>query len=181
MINTPRLVIRQFQETDYEDLFEYLSDPAIYLFEPGEPITLDQAKELAKKRSQGTIFWAVVLKNTQKMVGHLYFDQTEPKDFLTWELGYIFNPAFQNKGYATESTNALVRYSFDHFGTHRVVAHCNPNNIASWKVLEKIGMRKEGYFRKNVYLKNKPDGSPLWVDSFEYAILNDDFYPQSNE
>ncbi len=174
MINTSRLLIRQFQEQDYNSLFDYLSNPTVYRFEPGEPISLEKAKELTLERSQGTDFWAVILKSEQKLVGHLYFKQTEPKEFLTWELGYIFNPAFHNKGYATESAYELVHYGFIHFGIHRLIAHCNPENVASWKVLEKIGMRREGFFRKNVFFRRNVDGSPVWVDSFEYAILKED-------
>ena len=174
MITTQRLLIRPFLEQDCDSLYEYLSDPGIYEFEPGEPISLEQARAVTLERSRGTIFWAVVLQETQKMVGHLYFMQTEPPEFLTWELGYIFNPRFQNNGYASEAAAALIHYGFEHLGIHRVMAHCNPNNIASWRVLEKIGMRREGYFRKNVFFNLAEDGSPLWVDTFEYAILNED-------
>lgn len=155
MINTSRLLIRQFQSQDHISLFEYLSNPSIYRFEPGEPISLEQAKELTLERAQGNDFWAVILKSDQKMVRHLYFKQTEPKEFLTWELGYIFNPAFHNSGYAAESAYQLIYYGFKHFGIHRVTAHCNPENVASWRVLEKIGMRREGHFRKNVFFSNK--------------------------
>ncbi len=173
-IYTPRLLIRQFQEQDYASLFEYLSNPVIYRFEPGEPISLEKARALTLERSQGADFLAVILEDTQKLVGHLFFKQIEPKEFLTWELGYIFNPAFQGQGYATESADALIRYGFEHLGIHRVIAHCNPENITSWKVLEKIGMKREGYFRKNVFFHTQPDGSPLWTDSCEYAILKED-------
>jgi [ribosomal protein S5]-alanine N-acetyltransferase len=174
MINTSRLLIRQFQAQDDTSLYEYLSDPGIYRFEPGEPISLEKVKEMTLERAQGNDFWAVVLKSTQEMVGHLYFQQTEPRKLLTWELGYIFNPRFHNQGYATESAAALVRYGFDHFGIHRVVARCNPENIASWKVLEKIGMRREAFFRQNVFFRTAPDESPLWLDTFEYAILKEE-------
>ena len=87
MIETSRLTIRPFQEQDCDSLFEYLSDPGIYKYEPGEPITRDEARKLTLERSRSTIFWAVVLRYNQKMVGHLYFQQTEPLEFLTWELG----------------------------------------------------------------------------------------------
>jgi len=69
MINTSRLLIRHFQEQDSKSLFEYLSNPSVYRFELGEPISLE--------RAQGTNFWAVILKSTQVMVGHLYFTQTD--------------------------------------------------------------------------------------------------------
>jgi [ribosomal protein S5]-alanine N-acetyltransferase len=174
MIESPRLTLRPFQAEDYEALFDYLSNPAVYRFEPGEPISLEDARKLALKRAQSNEYWAVVLKSEQILVGHLYFAQTEPKDLLTWELGYIFNPAYHNQGYATESARALIEYGFEHFGIHRVFAHCNPENIASWRVLEKIGMRREGHFREYIYFRKGPDGKPLWTDTFEYAILKDD-------
>ena len=174
MIQTPRLLIRPFQEQDNDSLYEYLSDPGVYKYEPGEPMTREEVRKLTLERSQGTVFWAVVLRDTQKMVGHLYFQQTEPLEFQTWELGYIFNPRFQNQGYASESAAALIRYGFEHWGIHRVMAHCNPENIASWRVLEKIGMHREGYFRRNVFFKTEADGAPIWVDTFEYAMLRHD-------
>ncbi len=174
MINTSRLLIRQFQEQDYISLFEYLSNPIVYRFEPGEPISLEKARVLTVERVPKTEFWAVVLRDAQKLVGHLYFKQIDPKEFLTWELGYIFNPAFQGKGYATEAAYALIRYGFENLGIHRVIAHCNPENVASWRVLEKIGMKREGHFRKNVFFHTAPDGSPLWIDTYAYAILKED-------
>jgi RimJ/RimL family protein N-acetyltransferase len=177
MIHTSRLLIRQFTEQDYKSLFEYLSNPSIYIYEPGEPISLEAAREIAKKRSQNNDFWAVILNNTGELVGHIFFKQTEPAEFLTWELGYIFNPVFQNKGYATESSNALIPYGFKHWGIHKVVANCNPENIASWRVLEKIGMAREGLIRKNVYFKRDDDGNPKWTDTLTYGILKDDIEP----
>jgi ribosomal-protein-alanine N-acetyltransferase len=54
-----------------------------------------------------------------------------------------------------------------------VVAHCNPENIASWRVMEKIGMRREGYFHKNIFFSRDADGTPIWLDTYEYAILKE--------
>ena len=72
MIDTPRLLIRPFQEQDGHALFEYLSDPSVYRFEPGEPVSLDQAKELAAERSKGTDFWAVILKSNQALTAFVF-------------------------------------------------------------------------------------------------------------
>ena len=174
MIQTSRLVIRPFKEQDAKSLFDYLSNPAIYRYEPGEPITLEAAGELAKKRSQTSDYWAVILKSTQQLVGHLFFMQIEPTEFLTWELGFIFNPAFHNNGYATESARALILYGFEHWGIHKVMANCNPENAASWLVLEKIGMRREGLIRKNIFFRKDEQGNPIWTDTFTYGILKED-------
>ena len=110
MIETNRLFIRRFEVTDYSDLYEYLSDPAIYLFEPGKPITLSEAKALAIQHSKGNDFFTVVLKQSNKMIGHIYFKHIEPKERLTWELGYIFNPAYQQQGNASEACAAITDY-----------------------------------------------------------------------
>ena len=174
MVPTARLLIRRFRPEDASSLFAYLSDPVIYRYEPGEPISLEEAREMAFDRSFGSDFWAVALKDTDQLVGHLYFAQTMPKELLTWELGYIFNPAFQGQGFATEASTALIRYGFEHWDIHRVVAHCNPENIASWRVMEKVGMRREGYFRKNIFFERDHSGNPLWLDTYEYAALVND-------
>ena len=178
MILTPRLLIRPFQPEDTPAAFEYLSNPTIYRFEPGAPLTLEETTHLITERAKHTDFWAVLHRATDKLVGHLYFSPNEPKELLTWELGYIFNPAHQNQGYATESATALLRHGFEHFGIHRLVAHCNPENIASWRVLEKIGMTREGHLRQNIFFHRDANGNPLWNDSYTYAILKKDLFPQ---
>jgi ribosomal-protein-alanine N-acetyltransferase len=174
MIETKRLLIRKFLVTDAADLYEYLSLPEIYEFEPGGPITLEEAQGMSASRAAGDGFYAVVLKETQKMVGHLYFAQIEPKEFLTWELGYIFNPKYQNNGYASESARALIEYGFAYKGIHRVEAYCNPLNVASWRVMEKIGMRREALLIKHAFFHRNPDGSPIWIDSYGYGMLKED-------
>lgn len=89
------LIIRKFKTKDSKDLYEYLSQAKIFTFEPGKPLSSKEAKQTAKKRSKGDNFYAVELKSSGKMIGHLYFKQIEPLKFKTWELGYIFNPAYQ--------------------------------------------------------------------------------------
>jgi len=175
MLSTDRLIIRSFLESDYADLYEYLSLKEIYHFEPGEPISLEDAKKICEERAKGPDFWAVTLiHGGKKLIGHLYFHQTEPVVFLTWEIGFIFNPAFQNMGYASEAARAMISYAFNKLGDHRVVGYCSPENIPSWKVLENCGMTREGLRRKNTFFRKDKDGKPLWFDSYQYALLAED-------
>lgn len=176
MIDTNRLVIRKFKETDFIDLYEYLSNPEIYVFEPGRPISLSEAEKLTIERAKGSDFYAVVLKENNKMIGHLYFKQIEPQEMMTWELGYIFNPSYHRKGYASAAARALVEYAFKNFKVHRIMARCDPKNPASWKLLEKIGFRREGHFKQFGTFRNGKSGNPIWHDAYEYGFLKEDLH-----
>lgn len=174
MITTARLQIRAFQATDFTDLYAYLSRPEIYRFEPGAPLTLTEARALAEARSQSSDFWGVVLQANHTLIGHLYFNQIEPAELLTWELGYIFHPAYQHQGYATEAAHGLLAFALDAYPIHRVMAHCNPENHASWRLLERLGMRREAHLRQNIFFHRDEAGLPLWQDTYEYALLRAD-------
>ncbi len=175
IMETDRLIIRNFSEDDWEDLYEYLSQKEVLRYEPGGPSSQEECRQMAADRSKGNSFWAVCLKENGKMIGHLYFQQTEPAEFLTWELGYIFNPSYYRKGYATEASKRIVRYAFDELGAHRIVAMCNPENTASWRLMERLHMRREGCFIKKAFFRRNEEGSPIWHDAYEYAILHEDW------
>ncbi len=171
MIETSRLIIRNFAEDDAEDLYAYLSLHDTYRFEPGAPISFEDAQALAKERADGASFFAVGLKASAVMIGHLYFAQIEPLDFMTWELGYIFNPLYHNNGYCSEAAKALIDYGFCSLRAHRIIAHCNPLNYASWRVLEKIGMEREGHFKQKAFFKRDGNHNPLWHDCYAYGLV----------
>ncbi len=170
--SSERLVIRIFQPSDWKDLYDYLSDEEVVYFEPYEPFSKAQAMEEAINRSQNDYFYAVCLRNNQKLVGNLYL---APSDFNTWELGYVFNRHYQRQGYATEGVRALLEYAFNKLGVRRIIAMCNPENERSWKLLERVGMRREGKFIKNIYFKEDDEGNPIWLDTYEYAILKEEW------
>lgn len=173
-IPTPRLMLRAFRPEDAGDLYAYLSRPDVYRFEPGEPFDFTQAVQRAQEFSTSPDFWAVELQVEEKVIGQIYFSRIEPQHLLTWELGYILSPDYQRQGYASEATAALVQAGFAAAGIHRVVAHCNPENVASWKLLERIGFRREGVLKKNIYFRRNANDEPIWMDSFAYARLAED-------
>jgi len=179
-LTTDRLTIRYFRESDGPALHEYLSLPETYRFEPGEPLSPEEANRLARERAAGHEFFAVALRGDgpggeSAMVGHLYFRRTEPYDFGGWELGYIFNPRHRGKGYCTEAARALVAHAFSCLGAHRVYAHCDPRNAASVRVLERLGMREEGRFRKKAFFRKDGEGTPLWHDALTFAVLDEEW------
>ena len=172
-IQTDRLIVRAFRPDDWRDLFDYLSRPEIYEFEPGVPIDAEEARVMAVQRSKGRAFWAVEFRAEGRMIGHLYFQPVEPEELETYELGYIFDPAYQRHGYATEAARALVDDALAGMGVRRVIAQCSPANTASWRVLEKIGFVREGHLRQNIFFRRGGDGRPIWQDTFEYGRLHD--------
>lgn len=172
MIETHRLTIRRFLPEDWKDLYAYLSDPRVVLYEPYGVFTAEECKSEAVRRSNNDAFWAVCLKEDKKLIGNIYLSM---QGFDTWELGYVFNSSYQGKGYATESTKAVVDYAIRECAARRVIAKCNPDNDKSWKLLERLNMRREGHLKQNIYFKTDHNNHPIWQDTYEYALLSSEW------
>lgn len=175
ILETERLIIRRFKPTDWKDLHDYLSDDRVVKFEPYNSFTEEESKKSAKFRSQSSMFLAVVLKETNKVIGNLYYNQVDPKYFMTWEMGFVFNSKYWGKGYASEASKELQKYIFYELEAHRIIANCNVKNDNSWKLLERLNMRREGHFRKVAFFKMDSNKNPIWHDSYLYAILKEEF------
>ena len=121
-IVTNRLIIRRFTKDDWKDLYEYLSNKEVVKFEPYDIYNENECKIEAINRSKNEAFWAVCLKENNKLIGNIYFQQQEPKNFMTWEIGYVFNPKYWHKGYATEATKRIMQYGFEEIGVRRIIA-----------------------------------------------------------
>lgn len=181
MIDSKRLYIRFFKDTDTDDLFDYLSNPEVARFEPYPPFTYEQAKEEAHRRSKDSSFFAICLKGSNQLIGNIYFSVYEPIHTRTYILGYVLNPKYQRQGYATEACKALLKHAFTVAQLHRVVAYCDQENERSWKLLERIGMRREGAMLKNNYFKKDEKGNPIWINAYQYAILSEEFLRNNDE
>lgn len=170
-LHTQRLVLRPFTKEDGPGLYAYLSDPETVRFEPYEPFTREQAEEEARRRACDPAFWAVC-DIEGRLLGNLYF---APGEFDTWELGYVFNRKYWGNGYAAEAAMALLGHGFAHMGVRRVTACCNPENVRSWRLLERLGLRREGHLQKNVAFFKDGQGQPLWQDTYEYGVLREEW------
>jgi RimJ/RimL family protein N-acetyltransferase len=85
------------------------------------------------------------------------------------EIGITLAPEFQGRGYAAETLGALFDYLFVTSGKHRVFGSVDPRNLASMKLLERIGMRKEGHFVKSLRFRGE------WVDDVIFAMLSEEW------
>ena len=169
IIETERLILRLFENSDYDDLFEYLSQRKNDEFEGYPGITYENGKERLSYRVQSEEFFAIELKENRKVIGNIYCGK---RNFESREVGYIINKNYQRHGYASEALSAVIRKCFNN-GIHRIYAECDPRNICSWKLLEKVGMKREAFFHKNIYFYKDENGNPIWKDTYVYAILNE--------
>lgn len=167
-IETSRLILRNYREGDYDDLYEYLTDAEVIVYEPYKVMTEDEVRDNLQWRIGTDEMVAVELKSNHKMIGNVYL---ENRDFDAIEMGYVFNQDYWGYGYAKEACTALINDRFAK-GTHRFYAECDPDNINSWKLLESICFSKEAHFRKNVYFWKDELGNPIWKDTYVYSLLN---------
>jgi RimJ/RimL family protein N-acetyltransferase len=82
------------------------------------------------------------------------------------QLGYIFDPAYSGRGYATEAVTAMVAHAFDRLGVRRITAGCFADNLASVRILEKVGMRREQHGVGDSW-----HAELGWIDGYTYALL----------
>ncbi len=167
-INTSRLMIRKFSTNDWQDVFRYTSNSEVMHYIPEGVMTEEKAKQFVlTNRGENAEYFPVILAEENKLIGHLVFFKYFGAH--TYEIGWVFDPDYCNKGYASEAAKAMLAYGFEHMKLHRIIATCQPENIPSYKVMEKIGMRREGYFKKCI-----PAGDGWW-DEYYYAILREEW------
>lgn len=167
-IETERLIVRRYTLEDEADVCEYMLQRVDSEFESYPDFTEAKSKQEIEFRSQSDEFYAIELKENHKVIGNVYMGN---RDFNSRELGYVLNENYIGKGYGSEASKALVDYFFTQ-GVHRVFAECAPQNTASWKCMERIGMEREAFFKKNVSFHKDEQGNPIYWDTYVYAILN---------
>ena len=171
---TDRLLLRDFTLDDFPDVHAYGADEQTVRFmdwgpnTPEETVNFLRRKIAAQKDVPRREFdLAVVLRETGRVIGgaRVSVDANRP---ATGDIGYTFNPRFWGRGYATEAARALVAFGFRDLRLHRIYATCDPDNRASARVMEKIGMLYEGRIRHHLLQRGH------WRDSLLYATLESD-------
>ena len=178
IIETERLLLRPFLESDAADVFEYLREPVVNCFANMKLNSLEEAKEEMKKRVGETeYYFAIVLKDADKVIGEIdaYPEHGEPHNtsspFDTFSPCWMLNDVYQGKGYAYEAAHAFFDYLFREKGARRIYAYTEDYNLPSQHLCEKLGMRREGLFKEFVSFVNNPDGTPHYENTIQYAVL----------
>jgi RimJ/RimL family protein N-acetyltransferase len=175
-LRTARLLLRPFEERDLDDVFAYRSLPEVNTYLYSEPYTREQAVENLQKwiklhelTAEGqSLTLAVVLPEEDRVIGKVDLEWLS-EQHRQGEVGYIFSPAFQGKGYAREATEAMLKVGFEDLGLRRIIAQCDPRNEPSWRLMERLGMRREAHFREFEIFKGE------WGDLFVYAMLAEEY------
>jgi RimJ/RimL family protein N-acetyltransferase len=179
--HTERLSIRRAQAVDAPRTWPYrrLADVSRWL--PMMPATVQDHVEMfcAPRRLATTLL--VELRSGEPraaeggVIGDLKFDIVDgwAQDEIAAaakgvhaEIGWVFDPQFQGRGYATEAVRALLRLAFDALGLRRVEAYCFAENEPSWRLMERVGMRREAHTIADGLHR---DGT--WRDGLSYALL----------
>jgi RimJ/RimL family protein N-acetyltransferase len=174
-IETERLVLRPYEERDYDAMHELYSDPEVARWLYYGPSTPDESRaKLARKMAGNALteehgLTAAVTLSDGTYVGDVVLFYMAPAEHRSIELGFSFLPAHQGHGYATEAARALVDWAFG-VGFHRVYGRLEPRNVASARVLEKLGMRREAHFIENEWIKGE------WQSELVYAILDREWH-----
>jgi len=174
-IETDRLVLREFRAADEADIHAYASDPEVVrlmIWGPNSPeatkVHLVGVLKAQEQWPRADVGLAIERKTDHRVIGSI---SLRIKDELnrTADIGYVLNRACWGQGYMLEAARAVLDAAFRQLGLHRVWATCDPRNRASYRVMEKLGMRREAHFRKDVLEKGE------WRDSYLYAILAEEW------
>nr|WP_319397626.1 GNAT family protein [uncultured Carboxylicivirga sp.] len=172
---TERLILSEITLKDLEELHQLNSIPEVDEFNTlGIPETIrDTEKHLISmiedqnKVPRSGYTWKITLKGTNEFIGYAGFFLSNNK-FRLGEIYYKLNPKYWGCGYATELAKRLVLVGFEKFNLHKVEAGVATQNVKSIRVLEKIGMTREGLRRKILPIRGE------WVDNYHYAIVESD-------
>ena len=171
-LETARLTLRPFEERDLEPFLTYRNDPEVSRYQGwSEPYTREMAVDFVHWMStlqpgEPGAHYQIALerKAAPGLIGDLMFYRLK-RDPRQAEIGFTLAREFQGQGYAAEALTCLLEYLFSEFQLHRVCANCDPENLTSARLMERVGMRREGLFVESIWFKGR------WGDELWYAIL----------
>jgi len=172
---TERLIIRPFELTDAEVFSAYRSDTSVARYQGWDaPYPQEKAIEFIQNMQQWKpemlgewLQLAIVRKDSGEMIGDCAFYIL--KDGKQAEIGMTLAKNAQGFGFGREATIQLLVYLFDELGMQRVRANCDPRNVPSWRVLERVGMRREAHMIRSTWIKGE------WADDYWYAMLSEEW------
>jgi RimJ/RimL family protein N-acetyltransferase len=178
---TERLLIRRMAVTDLRDFLRFNAHPANLEYQPVVPFTeetgvgyLERQATLEPGDAGGWMGFAVELRREARMIGEVgIYLPRQPRS--KGDVGWTFHPDYHGQGYATEAARVLLAYAFEELQLHRVTSGCDTRNAASIRLMERLGMRREGHYVQSTYLHG------AWRDDYSYALLRDEWLSQQKQ
>ncbi len=173
-LKTERLTLRPMQVSDCFDMYDYAKRPAVTKYltwspHPDLEYTKEYLQYIANHYKLGDFYdWAVVLREEDRMIGTCGFTRFHFQHDAA-EVGYVLNPDYHGRGYATEALSAVMGFGFRELLLHRIEAKYIIGNDASRRVMEKCGMTFEGVRRGEMLIGG------AYRDIGVCAILNKEF------
>ncbi|MFB9903760.1 GNAT family N-acetyltransferase [Allokutzneria oryzae] len=176
-IETDRLLLRPFTPDDLDALHDIQSRPEVVRYLYFDVRTVDEVRtslearlsQTSLERENDAMVLAVQRKDTGELIGDVVlFWRSEANK--RGELGFVFHPDHQGQGFAAEAAREMLRLGFEELGLHRIEGRCDLRNTPSSSLLERLGMRREGVFLENEYVKGE------WCDELVLAILAREFH-----
>jgi ribosomal-protein-alanine N-acetyltransferase len=160
-IPTGRLLLRDFEPFDLMEIQKYASDEEVAKYMEWGPNSLEDtsrffAELLKNGRRMPRLHYdfAMVEKESNKFIGTISL-RIQSQAHKQADIGYVMNRQFWNKGLMSEAASAVLEYGFKNLDLHRIYALSRVENVASIKLLKKIGMKSEGILREHLFYKNK--------------------------
>jgi ribosomal-protein-alanine N-acetyltransferase len=175
-LETDRLLLRKVTFDDLLDFYEYSSDPQVAEYTSWEPHTsIEQSRKIiagyVENYAKGEVApWGLVYKAEKKFLGTVGYLYWNPLHFVA-QVGWAINRNYWNMGYTTEAMRVVVDFGFERMGLNRISAVCEYENLASERVMEKVGMRSEGVSRQVSFEKGR------FITLKRYAILRSEWKP----
>lgn len=182
ILETERLIIRNFHSDDWEALYEiiaqYESSP-VAIYDQQWPTSPEEIKQITAWFATGDSYLAVCLKETNRCIGFVALNPQPTGERQTFNLGYIFNFDNHGKGFATEACRAVLNYAFVHLQAQQVVSGTAAANLASCHLLERLNFKKIAESIST--FRNAPDGTPIQFLGYTFALTREihDFNPSN--
>ena len=147
ILETDRLILREWQESDLNDFFEYASVDGVGQMAGWQPHkSLEESASILKMFIDGRKTFAVVLKENNKAIGSVGIEKLSTEidgyeNMTGRELGYVLNKDYWGQGLMPEAVKAVINYCFKTVGCDYLLCSCSPQNTQSAKVIEKCGFR----------------------------------------
>lgn len=173
-LQTPRLLLRRFTMDDAQNMFDlWCNDPEVTRFLSWGPHgTIDNTKRLLKswrQRYEDTMFYNWCIEFEGLPIGGIDLIMRSEKS-LRAELGYCLSNRYKGRGLVTEAACAVLTFAFEDVGLHKICAKHDVENPASGRIMQKLGMRQEGYMKLDA---QRLDGT--YSDMVLYGILRDEW------